>query len=179
MVQKNIILGLMLLIQITVIQAANVAWIAQTGQTQSYDPAGRDLPTAGKPWPSVRFIIDSSGECVIDKLTGLMWLRDPNTVNSGKEVTLAAAKKVVTAGRWCGGYQDWRVPSLREGLSLTNYGEPNNLEWLNRQGFHITQPTYLLSGYRGSSGKTLYLQEGLIQYLGGGSSYLFPVRGGR
>ena len=65
--------------------------LPRTGQTTCYDTAGLPIDCfgtgqdgmyqAGTAWPLVRFI-DNGDETVTDTLTGLMWVRDGNLMNT-------------------------------------------------------------------------------------------------
>lgn len=97
-----------------------------TGQTSCYDLHGNVVPCGksgqdgefrpGIPWPAKRFAVD--GEMVLDRLTGLGWLRSANPVQF--PVTWPEALEYIvgmnsgeTAGR-----ADWRLPNRRELRSL-------------------------------------------------------------
>jgi hypothetical protein len=114
--------------------------VAKTGQTTSSitnAPEGSDAKLQkGKAWPKKRFVIDGSGECISDRLTGLMWLRNNRGLTGDQEFNWDGALKFTSAGNWCG-YNDWRIPNINELRSLINYGAVNNLDWLTRQGFSI------------------------------------------
>lgn len=114
--------------------AANLALLPKTGQTDTLPedpaPAGSDgALMKGKAWPHPRFVLDSSGDCIIDKLTGLMWLKN-FTVNGGSSLDWSSALSLVSGGTWCG-YSDWRVPNVNELGSLINYGYNNQSNWLS------------------------------------------------
>ena len=100
-----------------------------TGQVGCYDMDGAAVPCAksgqdgeyrpGVPWPAGRFRVDA--EIVIDRLTGLKWLRSANPAEF--PVTWQEAFHCVrqmnlreTAGRI-----DWRLPNRRELRSLMAY----------------------------------------------------------
>jgi hypothetical protein len=58
-----------------------------------------------------------SGDIVTDTLTGLMWTRE--NIPGGKR-NWAEAKKVAAAAT-TGGHTDWRLPTIRELLTLVDY----------------------------------------------------------
>ncbi|MBI5180834.1 MAG: DUF1566 domain-containing protein, partial [Nitrospirae bacterium] len=79
---------------IAIIFIAGVAYAApadlpKTGQTTCYDAAGAVVACAntgqdgdlkkGVTWPSPRFTVDGTGDCVTDNLTGLMWVKNPDS----------------------------------------------------------------------------------------------------
>jgi hypothetical protein len=101
--------------------------LPDTGQTRCYDSSGEVLcgsractqdadylefcPGGGAP----RFV-DNGNRTVTDQCTGLMWMKeawDFNTWCFG----LRNAEDIVFAG-----HDDWRIPNIRELLSLVSYG---------------------------------------------------------
>lgn len=94
--------------------------VTQTGQTGSYASGDDAFYRYGVQWPSPRFeFVAGTGDAVVkDKLTGLMWTKDANSDGT---------KTWTTALSYCeslslGGFNDWRLPNIRELESLTNYG---------------------------------------------------------
>jgi len=90
--------------------------IPQTGQTTRYaDNDDGDLEE-GAAWPVTRFI-DNGDQTVTDTLTGLMWQKNPNAIpksNWSQALSLCDSSPVAS-------YTDWRMPNLREMLSLIDY----------------------------------------------------------
>lgn len=86
--------------------------VVDTGQTRSFgsDP-GQDARYILNP-PSYT---DNGDGTVSDRVTGLMWIRDP-----GEKMTYAEAVKNASACR-VGGYTDWRLPTIKELYSLINF----------------------------------------------------------
>lgn len=111
------------------------ALVPQTGQTATLPyPAtiGSDGDLQeGAAWPSPRFTTGSGIEsnCITDKLTGLTWIRNPSTINSGTKLTWSSALNIADGGTWCG-YSDWRMPNINEFRSLLNYAYNNSSGWL-------------------------------------------------
>lgn len=123
--------------------AATISYVAQTG------PGGS--ASIGVAWPNPRFTVDSSGQCMIDNLTGLMWPKDTGLFPP-PAVTWDVAKTNVakmntdpsaTGYNLCG-YTDWRLPNVIELASLINYSSTqssdsnnnNPRKWLtNTAGF--------------------------------------------
>ncbi len=166
--------------------AANQARVPVTGETGSGN---------GTAWPSGRFVGSrASNNCVSDKLTGLMWVKDLKTViikgsTNGSSTTwqnaLESVKKANDDVGYCG-YTDWRLPNVNELKSLVNYGEISPAAWLNKppQQFNNVQASIYWSstsyapitgnawhvnfnyGYVDASDKDFYY-------------YVWPVRGGR
>jgi len=122
--------------------------LPETGQTICYDASGNAIDCAntgqdgekraGVPWPSTRFTV--SGDCVTDNLTGLMWVKEPDSTRMTWDNALTYAN-----GLTLGGYDDWRLPNVNELESLVNAGEPNTATWLDTQGFINVQPHYYWS----------------------------------
>ena len=133
-------------------------YLPQTGQTPTSpypEPSNSDGDIhAGIPWayvasgsttPAQRFTDD--GCEVTDHLTGLIWVKDLNTVNSGNPFTWYAALDAAAAGTWCGQpVGSWRMPNVNELYSLINYAQVDNATWLNNQNFeHVSIYQYWTS----------------------------------
>jgi hypothetical protein len=129
------------------------ATLPKTGQTQCYtttEGSETPCPAVGYPgqdgdyqkgvaWPNPRFITSTAG-IVTDTLTGLIWLKDANCIQTqypGFDTDYTAGDGRVTwqhaldfvaginAGTYsnCGGpFTDWRLPNVREQQSLIHYG---------------------------------------------------------
>lgn len=63
------------------------------------------------------------GDVVLDRRTGLMWSRE-NIAGDRSRKTWTEAKKAVQDCA-LGGYSDWRLPTIRELLSLVDYERYN------------------------------------------------------
>jgi hypothetical protein len=116
----------------------NYAPVPKTGQTQKYYTGDDGVWEKGVAWPTPRFTDNGNGT-VTDKLTGLMWLKDANcmahnypgvdqdeTVGDGEVTWVHALDFVfnINLGSYplCGGgYNDWRLPNIRELNSLIDY----------------------------------------------------------
>lgn len=182
--------------------AANVALIPQTGQTSTLPFTAPQYSDGalrkGASWPTIRFTLDTSGKCITDNLTGLMWVKNLNTVNGGAPLTWSTALSVADNGNWCG-YDDWRMPNINELSSLVNYSYASPANWLMYGSGNSGSP--VCSGvcfanvqagkYWSSSTATYDSQWAWYVNMGAGgggnyfnpkndnSSYrLFPVRGG-
>ena len=202
---SRIKLGMMVLLTglVTIANAANIAQLPQTGQTNTLPvnpaPAGSDgaLPQ-GKAWPTTRFVADASGNCITDQLTGLMWVKDLNTVNSGSVLNWGTALTTANNGTWCG-YTDWRMPNINELLSLVNYAYDSQDNWLMYGSGNSSSPAcsgacfanLQFTSYWSSSSLAMDITQAWIVRVDGGTgviqkenpSYnnyrLFPVRGGQ
>jgi len=121
--------------------------VPKTGQTACYSAAGivGTCPQAGVPgqdgdyqygaaWPRPRFTDNNNGT-ITDNLTGLIWLKNANCINTGVNWTgaLNGVVELNTAGTMngnnCGDISnggshqtDWRLPNARELESLVHYG---------------------------------------------------------
>jgi hypothetical protein len=96
----------------------NVIGTPRTGQTTSYAPGDDGDLQRGMPWPEPRFVEHGDGT-VTDKVTGLMWTKDAHQIPTEMNWhdALEACNDLVFAG-----YHNWRLPNVRELLSLIDYG---------------------------------------------------------
>lgn len=97
------------------------AGVPKTGQTSSYRTGDDGTHRMGVAWPSPRFIDHGNGT-VTDRLTGLMWVKAPQSLDGNDE-----AQSWNDAIDFCNDlnfaeYSDWRLPNVRELLSLIDYG---------------------------------------------------------
>jgi hypothetical protein len=106
--------------------------IPQTGQTETYYPGDDGNLQMGIFWPDRRFT-DRGDGTVTDNLTGLMWTKDAQQIRGGMSWTdaLDACNNLSFAG-----YNDWRMPNIKELQSLIDYGQyfpalPSNHPFLN------------------------------------------------
>lgn len=109
--------------------------VYRTGQTKCWDTSGREVASRGSGqdgeyqhgvmWPEPRFD-DSSDGSVLDRLTGLTWLRDADAFGE-----LNWEESLKKANELCDGHSDlkdgsakgdWRMPNIRELLSIIDYG---------------------------------------------------------
>lgn len=97
-----------------------------TGQTECYDSAGRLVSCAGsgqdgefrigRAWPEPRF--EAAGGAVIDRLTGLSWLREAD-LTEGRSVTWNDALSAVARLNQNSTIH-WRLPNINELESLVD-----------------------------------------------------------
>lgn len=109
--------------------------VVDTGQVKCYDNRGEiAAPKPGEPFygqdaqfqghaPS--YTLGADGLTVRDNVTGLAWQRSPDTNGDGKldrgdKLTLsqAQARPAALNASKCGGFGDWRLPSIKELYSL-------------------------------------------------------------
>jgi len=98
-----------------------------TGQTHCYDAKGKSIPCQGSgqdgefrngcEWPSPRFEIAS--DAVVDRLTGLCWLRHAN-LTEGEVTWEEALQAVAEYNRAFRGTLIWRLPNINELESLVD-----------------------------------------------------------
>jgi len=127
----------------TQLEASRVTVLAPvpaTGQSQifAYGDDGHLRP--GVSWPEQRFT-DNNDQTMTDTLTGLVWSKDspyaPGPESCGFTGNWQRTLEYVQClnnNAWLG-YTDWRIPNLKELLSLVNLGETPPSSWLWHQGF--------------------------------------------
>jgi hypothetical protein len=174
-----------------------------TGQTTSYATGDDGNLQAGVPVPADRFTDNSNGT-VTDNLTGLIWLKNANasgTATWTNGLTYANALEDGIAGLTDGSTAgDWRLPNIKELLSLIDYGEsdpalPSGHPFTNVQS-PIYYVEYTSTGWEGDfgtpywTGNTVTATTGdawaVNMYYGQSimddkteASYVWPVRGGQ
>lgn len=124
-----------------------VIQLPKTGQRTCYDSGGTLISCAGTgqdgeiqagvPWPSPRFIVSTDGYCVTDNLTGLMWVRSPDSIMKTWQQALDYTNNLILCG-----YSDWRLPNTTEVISLIDAEQSDSATWLNTQGFSNVQIDY-------------------------------------
>jgi hypothetical protein len=104
--------------------AGNPAPIGKTGQTTSYGTGDDGDLQKGVAWPTPRFRDNGNGT-VTDNLTGLIWLKNANCFELrtwlqalGDCNSLANGSCGLSDGSSAG---DWRLPNVKELLSLIDY----------------------------------------------------------
>lgn len=137
MFRKKIVLkGLALIVGFLMISSfatsdelVGFAPVAKTGQITCYDDSGNIINCTGTGqdgeyqkeivWPNPRFT-DHGNSTVTDNLTGLMWTKDAQQIKGTKKWNdaLSACNNSDFAG-----YTDWRLPNVKELISLIDYGE--------------------------------------------------------
>lgn len=171
------------------LEGAGTLWpapVPKTGQSTSYRTGDDGELKPGVAWPSPRFTINAATWTVTDNLTGLMWTRI-----SG----ICGLVNWDTAIDRCNdhsefGYSDWRLPTLRELLSLIDvrYQFPalcdttGTAQHTNQNPFYNVQDAiYWTSTSRGAASTMKWyvdMRYGIINYSSGSVSYyqVWPVR---
>lgn len=90
------------------------------------EPPAAPKPEPPKTPPAARFTnpdgtIPIAGDVVVDNSTGSTWLRSPQGSNKWK-AAVALCEELTT-----GGYDDWRLPTVKELYSLLDYAESGPL----------------------------------------------------
>jgi hypothetical protein len=103
--------------------------IIKTGQSDCYDTEGNSIACQdtgqdgafrnGMVWPHPRFTDHGNGT-VTDTLTGFMWTKDAQQIKGTKKWNDAL---ILCNNFDFAGYTDWRLPNVRELLSLIDFGE--------------------------------------------------------
>lgn len=95
-----------------------VAGVLKTGQSTSYAAGDDGDLQRGIRWPEPRFVDHGDGT-VTDKVTGLMWTKDAQRLlrKVNWYDALKACNDLVLAG-----HDNWRLPNVREMVSLIDYG---------------------------------------------------------
>jgi len=177
--------------------------VLKTGQVISYTIGDDGDLEKGVAWPSPRFITSTTG-IVTDTLTGLIWLKNANCTDivGGVEGGTPTWMNALTwsnnlANGDCGlsdgsNAGDWRLPNVRELLSLIHWGVydpavPNTAgtgKWTNGNPFTGVQS----SDYWSSTTIADPTYYAWIVHLGFGfvhdsvetvTAYVWPVRGGQ
>ncbi|WP_243612566.1 S8 family serine peptidase [Shimia aestuarii] len=73
------------------------------------------------PTPTTRFLVD--GDTVEDAVTGLKWMSAPLTDSSGNDAVLGYQEAAAACSGQTLGGERWRLPTVKELLSIMSYGE--------------------------------------------------------
>ncbi len=166
--------------------AAECVPVTRTGQTTCYDGAGTVVDCmntgqdgehrTGMTWPSPRFSDNGDGT-VLDHLTALVWTKDAQQIKGtmGWADALAVCNNLDFAG-----HTDWRLPNVRELLSLMDY-EQHDPALPQGHPFDTVQVIFYWSStsYDASSINAwgVYLCNGYaFNYHKATKAYVWPVR---
>ena len=155
--------------------------VPKTGQTITYATGDDGALEKGVAWPSTRFTDNTGDEAgtVTDNLTGLMWAENANADGT---------KTWATALTYCnglslGGYTDWRLPNVKELVSLMDWGQSNPV-LPDEHPFDNVQPDFY---YSSTTVKASTTRAWRVYFASGDVSpgdnntyyYVWPVRGGQ
>lgn len=133
---------------------------------------------AGVAWPSPRFTVGSgaTAACITDNLTGLMWVRAPDTNPTTWSNALASANALALCG-----FSDWRLPNINELESLVNIGTITSTipaspptTYLHAQGFSGIQTGQSGMGYWSSTSYAGDATSAWLVYMGEGEIVAIP-----
>jgi hypothetical protein len=175
--------------------------IPRTGQTTCYENNGSVVSCSstgqdgekqsGEPFPAPRFTDHQNGT-VTDRLTDLMWTKNANLLNGvgGFQWALDYVAGMKAGSYENYGYTDWRVPNIRELMSLIDYerykpvlttGHPfTDVQGTHNNLYYHTSTTHT-ANYTHTYCVSFYHADvtGCNKYEGNNDAYLWPVRGGK
>jgi hypothetical protein len=167
--------------------------LPQTGQIKCYDTAGYEIACAGTghdgdiragvTWPSPR-LTDNGNGTVTDNLTGLIWLKNADCINTNypsfrnnnsdtitwqNALDFVRGINIGTYSQCGAGYSDWRLPNVNELMSLIDRSQD--------------YPNFLPTGNQFTGVGCWYWSSTNVRYelfrnLGDNGSRVWPVRGG-
>ena len=200
---KMLLLSTTLAVALTT-QALAAGMIDQprTGQTKCYDAAGKDAACSGTGQdgelrsgvaiPVPRFK-DKGDGTVLDKVTGLIWLKNANCFGA-KYFTDALTSAATLATGACGladGSKagDWRLPNRNEMMSIIDVSRVNPALQLGHPFVNVVNDKYRTSSsYAGDtiySAWLVHVGSGAADYGSIGNNnknynnYVWPVRAGQ
>jgi hypothetical protein len=159
--------------------------LSKTGQTVSYQLGDDGYYQKGLPKAGERFVDNADGT-VTDKVTGLMFVKDPSQIpgglwgTPGSPVTMSWANALTNCEALVyAGYSDWRLPNIKELQSIAEYGRNNPA--INIAYFPNTRTSYYWTAttYFGNTAYAwiVYFYSGSITYTTKTSLYYVrPVR---
>ena len=163
--------------------------LTKTGLDISYYPGDDGDYKKGIPTEGNRFIDNGDGT-ITDKVSGLMWVKDPSQIPGGLFGTPGSPSRMMwyDAIDRCenldyAGYSDWRMPNVRELDSIVHHGVYNpaidSLFFPNTQGDGYWTSTVFLSW--DDSVFVIYFWDGYRTVDGRDwwDYYVRPVRGGQ
>ena len=161
----------------------SVICLPKTGQTISYATGDDGDLETGVAWPNPRFT-DIGDGTVKDELTGLVWSKNANLLNSDKTWQQALDYVAgMNAGTYPNfGYTDWRLPNVNELKSLIDNSEygpalPSGYPFTNVRYAYWSSTTD--AGYTDGAW-VVSMDSGYVFSIdksGYDGSYAWPVRG--
>jgi hypothetical protein len=156
------------------------AAVPKTGQTTSYLMPDDGAYERGVANPNPRFTVQVDTNCVLDNLTGLIWARNANILLSTKSWTNAVLN---CESLNYGGQTDWRLPNIRELLSVVDYGMTQPALPLNHPFKGVLNGAYWSSSTRIDGTLNAWnvnMYSGLTALAGKTTTAsVWPVRGGK
>ncbi len=169
--------------------------LPKTGQTTCADVSGTVINCAGTGQdgdlqtgvavPNPRLVVDSTGTCVTDQLTGLTWTKNANLpagVGAASTGTRTWQQALAFANdlHLCG-FTDWRLPNRNELRSLVNnYSQSGNA---NLQNFSNIQGDYWTStSFAGGANQAWFygMSDGVVRlHAKSILKNVWPVRAGQ
>lgn len=157
--------------------------VAKTGQTYVYCNGDDGYYQKGLAWTNTaRFTVGTglSSNCVVDNLTQLMWLKNPDTTQRNWTNAIWYCENLDgTNGR--GGYTDWRLPNRRELFSLVDDGADNPCVPTNNPFLNIQANRYWSSTTCEPSSHTawsiIFINGYMFNVTKASMYYTWPVRG--
>jgi hypothetical protein len=154
--------------------------VEKTGQNTSYREGDDGDLQMGVASPNPRFTDNGDGT-VTDHLTGLMWSKNANHGSKIWNDAINYSNNLSLGSDGCGSsYTDWRLPNIKELLSLIDYGDWDPA----LPAGHPFTPVdkylhYWSSTTLGSNNAWLLSFRGLMNYDNKTETfYIWPVRGG-
>ena len=160
---------------------AQNAPVEKTGQTIYFATGDDGDHEAGVAWPVPRFTDNGDGT-VTDNLTGLMWAQDAKLFGTRTwNNAIADCNGLELGQKGCKLYSDWRLPNVKELISLVDFGNYNP-PLPSGHPFINVQPSY----YWSSTTLENFTVSAWYMFMGHGSLhvnpktntyYVWPVRG--
>jgi len=122
----------------------------------------RPLGAAPRCFPNTRFVVLSGG-MVRDTLTSLVWQQDASGPRIGCTDTDLGSCTLAEAQNYCsgltlGGYSDWRVPTVKELLSIVDHTKAHPAPTIDEVVFPNTPPvTFWTSSPSSNTYQALYV----------------------
>jgi hypothetical protein len=157
------------------------ACVPKTGQTTSYAPGDDGDLQMGIPWSEPRFIDNGDGT-VTDNMTALMWAKDGAILPYFQYDWYGAL--VFCNDLNLAGYDDWRMPNVREMQSLVDYemfapALPDGHPFENMSDRYWTSTTFKYNPNIYALAVHMYYGKVWEIWKEDLSIFVLPVRGGK
>lgn len=123
--------------------------LPDTGQGAGYTATfGEDHDySSAASTPSFTVYSRTGSSVTVDNRTGLMWVTSPNDAGMSGTYTwgnaITACESLIGGAGTYAGYSDWRLPNIKELVSIVDYGRQNPA--INTTYFPNTQNSYYWS----------------------------------